>query len=133
MIAKLTAGGVRTSLFIAPDPRQIAASAEVGAPAIEFHTGHWADFVTAGETEEAEEEFARLVAGARQARQLGLEVHAGHGLDYATSERLAAVPEIVELNTGHFIVGEAVFEGLPAVIRKMRAAMDRGRARAVAA
>ncbi|NJL08912.1 MAG: pyridoxine 5'-phosphate synthase, partial [Methylacidiphilales bacterium] len=78
---------------------------------------------------QAEAEFARLKAGARQAHALGIEVHAGHGLDYATSETIAAVPEIVELNTGHFIVGEAVFEGLAAVITSMRAAMDRGRAR----
>ena len=129
-VAQLAAGGIRVSLFIAPDPAQIAAAADVRAPAIEFHTGRWADLVAAGENAEADAEFARLIAGAKQAQHLGIEVHAGHGLDYATSEKIAAVPEIVELNTGHFIMGEALFVGLPAVIREMRAAMDRGRARA---
>jgi pyridoxine 5-phosphate synthase len=132
-VGRLVAAGIRVSLFIAPDPAQIAAAAAIGAPAIEFHTGHWADWVAEGRTEAAEAEFARLKAGARQAHALGIEVHAGHGLDYATSETIAAIPEIVELNTGHFIVGEAVFEGLPAVIRALRAAMDRGRAAARAA
>ncbi|BBF92438.1 pyridoxine 5'-phosphate synthase [Blastochloris tepida] len=132
-VGRLVAAGIRVSLFIAPDPAQIAAAAAIGAPAIEFHTGHWADWVAEGRTEAAEAEFARLKAGARQAHALGIEVHAGHGLDYATSETIAAIPEIVELNTGHFIIGEAVFEGLPAVIRALRAAMDRGRAAARAA
>jgi pyridoxine 5-phosphate synthase len=129
-VGRLVEAGIQVSLFIAPDPVQIAAAASVGAPAIEFHTGHWADFIAAGRTAEAEAEFARVIAGARQARGLGIEVHAGHGLDYATSETIAAVPEIVELNTGHFIIGEAVFESLASVIRAMRQAM--GRARAVA-
>jgi pyridoxine 5-phosphate synthase len=131
-VGRLVEAGIQVSLFIAPDPAQIAAAAAVGAPAIEFHTGHWADFIAAGQTAEAEAEFARVIAGARQARGLGIEVHAGHGLDYATSETIAAVPEIVELNTGHFIIGDAVFESLASVIRAMRQAMDRGRARAVA-
>ena len=129
-VARLSAGGIRVSLFIAPDPAQIEAAVAVRAPAVEFHTGRWADLVAANAAAEAEAEFARLLAGAKQAHRAGIEVHAGHGLDYATSERIAAVAEIVELNTGHFIVGEAVFVGLPAVIREMRAAMDRGRARA---
>ncbi|CUU41265.1 Pyridoxine 5'-phosphate synthase [Blastochloris viridis] len=132
-VGRLVEAGIQVSLFIAPDPVQIAAAAAVGAPAIEFHTGHWADFVTAGQTVEAEAEFARIIAGARQAHALGIEVHAGHGLDCATSETIAAVAEIVELNTGHFIIGEAVFEGLAAVIGAMRAAMERGRSRAVTA
>ncbi|KAA5599192.1 pyridoxine 5'-phosphate synthase [Blastochloris sulfoviridis] len=129
-VGRLVAAGIRVSLFIAPDPAQIAAAAAIGAPAVEFHTGHWADFVLAGQAADAEAEFARLKAGARQAAGLGIEIHAGHGLDYATSETIAAIPEIVELNTGHFIMGEALFAGLPAVIRTLRAAMERGRAAA---
>ena len=79
---------------------------------------------------EADAEFERIRAGARQAASLGLEVHAGHGLDYATSETISALPEIVELNIGHFLVGEAIYSGFEPVIRTMRAAMDKGRARA---
>ncbi|NJL50637.1 MAG: pyridoxine 5'-phosphate synthase [Blastochloris sp.] len=130
-VGRLVEAGIKVSLFIAPDPAQIAAAAAVGAPVIELHTGHWADFVIASRTAEAEAEFVRIKAAARQAHRLGIEVHAGHGLDYATSETIAAVGEIVELNTGHFIIGEAVFEGLASVIGAMRAAMNRGRVRAV--
>jgi len=75
-------------------------------------------------------EFQRIAHGAALAASLGLEVHAGHGLHYSTAERIAALPEIVELNIGHFLIGEALFEGLGAAVRKMRAAMDRGRAAA---
>jgi pyridoxine 5-phosphate synthase len=75
----------------------------------------------------AEAEFARIVRGADLARRAGLEVQAGHGLDFVTAERIAALPEIAELNIGHFLIGEAIFDGLAAVVRKMRSAMDRGR------
>ncbi|HWZ10584.1 MAG TPA: pyridoxine 5'-phosphate synthase, partial [Xanthobacteraceae bacterium] len=74
-------------------------------------------------------EFERIVRGAALAKSAGLEVHAGHGLDFITAERIAALPEIVELNIGHFLIGEAVFDGLAEAVRRMRAAMDRGRAR----
>jgi len=126
---ELTAAGIRVSLFIAPEPRQIEAAAAIGAPVIEIHTGAWCEAVMQGHPE-AGAEFERIRAGARQAASLGLEVHAGHGLDYATSETISALPEIVELNIGHFLVGEAIYFGFEPVIRTMRAAMDKGRARA---
>lgn len=129
-IARLKAVGIRVSLFIAAEERQIAAAAALGADIVELHTGGWCDAVAEGRTAEAEAEFARLKAGARQANALGLEVHAGHGLDYATAERIAAFPEIVELNIGHFLIGEAIFVGLEAAIRTMRAAIASGRASA---
>ncbi|NMN56543.1 pyridoxine 5-phosphate synthase [Xanthobacter sp. SG618] len=129
-IARLKAVGIRVSLFIAAEERQIAAAATLGADIVELHTGGWCDAVAEGRTAEAEAEFARLKAGARQAHALGLEVHAGHGLDYATAERIAAFPEIVELNIGHFLIGEAIFVGLEAAIRTMRAAIAAGRAAA---
>ena len=96
---------------------------------IEIHTGAWCDALADGATALAEAEWRRIVQGAKLARSLGLEVHAGHGLTYATAERIATLPEVVELNIGHFLIGEAVFDGLAAVVRRMRAAMERGRAR----
>jgi pyridoxine 5-phosphate synthase len=132
-IARLADAGIRVSLFIAADPRQIEAAARVRAPVIEIHTGAWCDAIAEGDEAAAEAEWARIRAGARIARDLGLEVHAGHGLDYATAETIAALPEIVELNIGHFLVGEAVFVGLSETIRTMRSAMDRGRDRVAGA
>jgi len=128
-VAALKRGGIRVSLFIAADPAQIDAAAEVGAPVIEIHTGAWCDAVVAGDRATAAAEFERIRVGAARAAGLGLEVHAGHGLDYVTAEAVAALPEVVELNIGHFLVGEAVFDGLGAVVERMRAAMARGRAR----
>jgi pyridoxine 5-phosphate synthase len=129
-IARLRDAGIRVSLFIAADPRQIEMAAEVRAPVIEIHTGAWCDAVASGEAATADAEFARITAGARLARAAGLEVHAGHGLDYATAARIAALPEIVELNIGHFMIGEAVFTSLREVVGTMRAAMDSGRSKA---
>src|SRR5215470_445733 len=130
VVAALREAGVRVSLFIAAEPRQIDAAAALGSPVIEIHTGAWCDAVAAGETAVAEAEWQRIVRGAVLARQAGLEVHAGHGLNYATAEQIAQLGEIVELNIGHFLVGDAVEVGLSQAIRTMRAAMDRGRARA---
>ncbi len=127
-IAALKAAGIRASLFIAADPVQIAAAATLGADIVELHTGAWCDALADGDAGLAQQELARLVAGARQAATAGLEVHAGHGLDFDTAARVAALPEIVELNIGHFLVGEAVFTGLDAAIGRMRAAIARGRA-----
>jgi pyridoxine 5-phosphate synthase len=124
-VAALGAAGIRVSLFIAADPRQIEAAAELGAPAIEIHTGAWCDALAQGHPADAEWE--RIRAGAQRARAAGLEVHAGHGLDYATAEKIATLPEVVELNIGHFLIGAAVFGGLAAAVKTMRAAMDRGR------
>jgi pyridoxine 5-phosphate synthase len=128
VVSQLIESGIRVSLFIASDPGQIEAAAAIGTPVIEIHTGAWCDAVVANDTAVANVEFKRITTGATLARSLGLEVHAGHGLDFATAEQIAALPEIVELNIGHFLIGAAVFDGLAAAIAKMRAAMDRGRA-----
>jgi pyridoxine 5-phosphate synthase len=127
LIAKLNDAGVRVSLFIAADPRQIEMAASLRAPVIEIHTGAWCDAVVDGHTAKADAEWQRIVAGVRLARSAGLEVHAGHGLDYDTAEKIAGLPEIAELNIGYFMIGEALFVGLPETVRHMRAAMDRGR------
>ncbi|MEK9282456.1 MULTISPECIES: pyridoxine 5'-phosphate synthase [unclassified Bradyrhizobium] len=129
-ITRLNDAGIRVSLFIAADPPQIEMAARLRAPVIEIHTGAWCDAVVDGHTEKAEAEWQRIVTGAKLARAAGLEVHAGHGLDYATAEKIAALPEIVELNIGYYMIGEAVFVGLAETVRSMRAAMDRGRGRA---
>jgi pyridoxine 5-phosphate synthase len=130
IVARLVEAGIRVSLFIAADPRQIEAAARIAAPVIEIHTGAWCDAIAAGQAAEAEAEWQRIRAGVRLARAAGLEVHAGHGLNYATAETIAALAEVVELNIGHFLVGEALSVGLAEAIRTMRSAMDRGRARA---
>jgi len=126
-VADLRAAGVRVSLFIEPDPRQIAAAAEIGAEVVEFHTGAYCDAVRAGDSARAEELLGRLRRSAGDAAGRRLEVHAGHGIDYATVKAVAAIPEVVELNIGHFLVGEAIFVGLEAAIRRMRALMDSAR------
>jgi pyridoxine 5-phosphate synthase len=129
VVADLKAAGIRVSLFIAPERAQIEAAVAVGAPVIEIHTGAWCDALHAKHAAEASAEFKRIAAGAELARNLGLEVHAGHGLDYASAEAIAGLPQIVELNIGHYMIGEAIFDGLAVVVRTMRQAMDRGRAR----
>jgi len=129
VIAKLVAAGIRVSLFIGAAPAQIEMAARLRSPVIEIHTGAWCDALAEGRVADAEAEFARIREGARLAAKLGLEVHAGHGLNYETAEAIAALPELVELNIGHFLVGEAIMVGLGEAVRMMRAAMDRGRAR----
>ncbi len=129
-IARLSDAGIRVSLFIAADPRQIEMAAKLRAPVIEIHTGAWCDAVVDGHAAKAEAEWQRITAGARLARAAGLEVHAGHGLDYATAETIAALPEIVELNIGYYMIGEAIFVGIGETVRQMRAAMTRGRQKA---
>ena len=129
-IGTLKAAGIRVSLFIGAAPAQIEMAAELGAPAIEIHTGSWCDALAERRVQEAEAEWQSIRAGAARASGLGLEVHAGHGLDYATAEIIAALPQVVELNIGHFIIGESVFEGMVETITFMRAAMDRGRKKA---
>ncbi len=126
-IARLNDAGIRVSLFIAADPVQIEMAAKLKAPVIEIHVGAWCDAVVEGKKAKAEAEWQRIVAGAKLAQSAGLEVHAGHGLDYVTAETISALPQIVELNIGHFMMGEAIFTGLTQTIRDMRAAMDRGR------
>jgi pyridoxine 5-phosphate synthase len=119
LIQRLSGAGIRVSLFIAPDPRQIEMAARLGAPVVELHTGPYAH----GEADALE----NLQAGAALAASLGLEVHAGHGLTFENVAPVAAIPQLAELNIGHFLVGEAVFIGLDAAIRQMRALMDEAR------
>ena len=130
VIAKLVAAGIRVSLFIAAAPNQIEMAARLRSPVIEIHTGAWCDALAEGRTAAANLELARIREGAKLGARLGLEVHAGHGLNYETAEMIAALPEFVELNIGHFLVGEAIMVGLGEAVRTMRAAMDRGRASA---
>jgi len=130
---KILAPLSRVSLFIAPDAAQIEASAKAGAAVVELHTGTWCEAVMHKDDAASAEEFKKLVEGARLAASLGLEIHAGHGLDFGTAELISTLPEIAELNIGHYIMGEAVFVGMDAVIKNMLAAMARGRARIGAA
>ena len=130
VVEKLGGADIRVSLFIAAEPRQIEAAARLCAPVIEIHVGSWCEALMQGQAEAAEAEWSRIREGARLANSLGLEVHAGHGLDYASAQTIAVLPEIVELNIGHFLVGEAVFDSLTEAVKLMRAAMDRGRAKA---
>ena len=128
-VAPLAAAGSRVSMFIAADRGQIEAARRIGAPVIELHTGAYCDAHVAGDGPARDAELARIVEMAAFARGLGLEVHAGHGLTYDSVGPIAAIPEIAELNIGHFLIGEAIFVGLEASILRMRAAMDAARAR----
>jgi pyridoxine 5-phosphate synthase len=132
VVAALGRGGVRVSLFIAAEPAQIEAAAAIGAPVVEIHTGAWCDALNDNHSADADKEWRRICDGARFAKKLGLEVHAGHGLDYASAEIIASLPQVVELNIGHFLIGEAAFVGLAESIRTMRGAMQRGRDRTAA-
>ena len=126
-ITRLGAAGIRVSLFIAPEPRQIEAAARLGAPVVELHTGPYAHNESGA--------LQKLAQGAAMAQSLGLEVHAGHGLTYANVGPVAAIPGLAELNIGHYLIGEAVFAGLAAAITEMRrhidAADDPGQARRI--
>jgi len=126
-VAELKRAGIRVSLFIAAEPAQIEAAASLGAPVIEIHTGAWCDALSERRAAEAQSQWERIRAGAKLAREHGLEVHAGHGLDFATAETIAGLNEVVELNIGHFLVGEAITRGLDNAVKAMLAAMDRGR------
>lgn len=126
-VGALNEAGIRVSMFIGHDPAQIEASAQIGAAVIELHTGHYCDMHYAGRFAERDLELEALAAGAAYANSLGLEVHAGHGLTFETVDPVAAMPEIRELNIGHFLIGEAVFIGLEGAIGQMRALMDAAR------
>jgi pyridoxine 5-phosphate synthase len=128
LVSELRQAGIRVSLFIAAQPVQIEAAAALSAPVIEIHTGAWCEALAERHGDLAAAEFDRIRTGAKLADGLGLEVHAGHGLDYLTASVIAGLPELVELNIGHFLVGEAIKGGLAAAVRRMRVAMDRGRA-----
>jgi len=120
--------GSRVSLFIEADRGQLEASRDIGAAVVELHTGRYCDLAIAGETDAANDELARLSEAAAYGDEIGLEVHAGHGLTFDTVGPIAAIPEIAELNIGHFLVGEAVFIGFAAAIGEMRRRMDAARA-----
>ena len=128
LVEELRAAGIRVSLFIAADPAQIQAATALKVPVIEIHTGAWCEALAEGHGDRAAVEFDRIRTGAALAAGLGLEVHAGHGLDYLTAGTIAGLPEPVELNIGHFLVGEAIMVGLAAAVQSMRTAMDYGRA-----
>ena len=123
LVAELTAARIRVSLFIEPDPRQIDAAIRLGAPVVELHTGRYAEL--AGDARA--DELRRLADAAALAAKNGIEVHAGHGLTYDNVGPVAAIPQVRELNIGHFLVGEALFVGLDESVRAMRAAMDAAR------
>ena len=127
-IAPLAAAGCRVSLFIAPDETQVEAAAQVGAQVIELHTGAYAEHFAAGDDAARDAELRRLIAAAAFGHQLGLEIHAGHGLNFVNVGPIAAIPEVVELNIGHFLMGEALFTGLGPAITEMRRLMDLARA-----
>jgi len=129
-VAELGRAGIRVSLFIEPSIEALDAAAALRAPVVELHTGAWCDALAREERERADHEFGRLRVAAAQCASLGLECHAGHGLDYDTARTISALPQIVELNIGHFLVGEAIFVGLAESVRQMRAAMAEGRSRA---
>ncbi len=129
--AELNRAGIVVSLFIEPEDAAVEAARSIGAPAVELHTGAWCNAVAAADPARAEAEFARLKRAAETAQALGIECHAGHGLDYETARQISTLPQIVELNIGHFLIAEAVFVGLAAAIHKMRAAMTAGRAGAL--
>ena len=127
VIAELKAAGIRVSLFIEADPRAIDASAKLGADIVELHTGAYCEKALENDPAGVAREVARLSEGARRALAAGLEVHAGHGLTYNTVRAVARMPEVVELNIGHFLIGEAIFGGLDPAIRRMRALIDEAR------
>ncbi|HEX5279364.1 MAG TPA: pyridoxine 5'-phosphate synthase [Micropepsaceae bacterium] len=127
VVASLKHARISVSLFVEPDPQQITAARDVGANAIELHTGAWANAMEASDRDESSRVLAALQNGAREAARRGIEVHAGHGLSFANVGPVAAIPEIIELQIGHFLIGEAVFTGLEAAIRQMRKLMDAAR------
>jgi pyridoxine 5-phosphate synthase len=123
MVRALAAANVRVSLFIEPAPRQIEAAISLGVPVVELHTGRYCDLV--GEAREIE--LKRIADAAALAAKNGMEPHAGHGLTYDNVAPIAVIPQIAELNIGHFLIGEAIFTGLAAAVREMRARMDSAR------
>jgi pyridoxine 5-phosphate synthase len=124
IVNDLASSGIRVSLFINPEPAQIAAAYATGAAAVELHTGTYSNKKGVAQKRELQ----RLRAAAKQAHDLGMEVHAGHGLTYTNVSAIAAIPEIVELNIGHFLVGEAVFIGLAQAVKQMKNLMKKARA-----
>lgn len=126
-VRELAAAKIRVSLFVEANPVQLAVAKALGAHVVELHAGAYCDAHADGDFAERDRILARLKAGATEAARLGLEVHAGHGLSFETVGPVAAIAEVVELNIGHFLVGEAIFTGFDASIRRMRQLMDEAR------
>ncbi len=124
MIADLSAAGIRVSLFIEPEIAQLDAAVEAGAPVVELHTGAYAE-AELGPARDAQ--LQRLVKAAAHCQTIGLECHAGHGLTFDNVQPVAAIPTVAELNIGHFLIGEAVFDGLVPVLKEMRRLMEEAR------
>jgi pyridoxine 5-phosphate synthase len=127
-VGALSAAGCRVSLFIDPEAEQVAAAKALGAPVVELHTGAYCEAFLRGEQALADKELAALQSAAAQASALGLEVHAGHGIDFQTVTPIAAIPQLAELNIGHFLIGEAIYVGLGEAIGEMRRRIDAARA-----
>nr|WP_255554610.1 pyridoxine 5'-phosphate synthase [Sphingomicrobium sp. B8] len=126
-VARLNDAGIRTSLFIEASERQLDAAHRLGAPVVEFHTGEYAHAFLDGDSEKLASELKRITDMAALAAKNGIEPHAGHGLTYENVQPIAAIPQIAELNIGHYLVGEAIFVGLEESVRKMRDLMDEAR------
>lgn len=126
-VRKLRDAKIRVSLFIEPNKVQVAVAEALGAPVVELHTGRFVELVNAGDTDAAEAELANMREAAEDGAERGLEIHAGHGLTYETVRPIAAIPAVRELNIGHFIMGEALFDGLEAAVRRMRTEIDTAR------
>jgi pyridoxine 5-phosphate synthase len=126
-VARLGAAGIRVSLFIEPHPRQIEAAIRLGAPVVEFHTGRYAHLEGSENAGEQGAELRRIADAAALARKNGIEPHAGHGLTFDNVAPIAAIPQLAELNIGHFLVGEAIFTGFEASVLRMRELMDSAR------
>ncbi|HVH49064.1 MAG TPA: pyridoxine 5'-phosphate synthase [Sphingomicrobium sp.] len=122
-VARLRDSGIRVSLFIEPEERQIEAALRLGAPVVEFHTGHYAEL----DGEARADELRRIASAAALAAKNGIEPHAGHGLTYDNVQPVAAIPQIRELNIGHFLIGEAIFTGLQESVKRMRQLMNEAR------
>lgn len=127
MVTRLREANIRVSLFIEPDARQIDAAIQLKAPVVEFHTGKYAHLLLDGDREGAEAELRRIADAAALAAKNGIESHAGHGLTFDNVQPIAAIPQIAELNIGHYLIGEAIFIGLEESVRKMRMLMDMAR------
>lgn len=132
IVRRLKDAGCRVSLFIEPDPVQIAVADVLGAPVVELHTGRYAELWLDSDEAGIARELERLQEAAREAVRRGIEPHAGHGLTFDNVKPVAAIPELAELNIGHFLIGEAIFTGLEAAVKRMRALMDEARAETVA-
>ncbi len=127
-VAELGKAGIRVSMFVEPSSEALKASADLGAPVVELHTGAWCDALANRDAPRADYEFGRLRVAAAQTAGLGLECHAGHGLDYDSARVISGLAQVAELNIGHFLVGEAIFVGLAESLKRMRAALAEGRA-----